>query len=286
MSGIPIYPTRGRGGGWQLIGGARTDLTGLTEGEVTSLLIGLAQSRDADPDRVAAVRKFMQAMPEPFRVGAQRVADATVSDVPWGELSDESIRPVVAILQRAIAAQAQVRFEYDGRRGQVSLERVPLIVGNRGARWYLLGAPALAGSEIADDGSLRTYRVDRISGLHILSQRGIAPVGFDGGQAWAQMVDRVEDLRGEVRAILLVQSWAVKALCDRFGVQARILEAEPDAVAEARTRIEVRAHRVDALAEQLAGWTSVAEVREPPEVRAALHELGAQLTAKYRGSAN
>lgn len=286
MSGVPIYPTRGRGGGWRLIGGARTDLTGLTEGEVTSLLIGLAQSRDADQDRVAAVRKFVQAMPEPFRVGAQRVADATMSDVPWGERSDESIRPMVGVLQRAIAARAQVRFEYDGRGGPVTLERVPLIVGNRGARWYLLGAPIVAGSETADGGGLRTYRVDRISELHILSQRGVAPVGFDRSQAWAQMVDRVEDLRGEVRAILLVQPWAVKALCDRFGVQARILEAGPDAAAEGRASIEVRAHRVDALAEQLAGWTSVAEVREPPEVRVALHQLGAQLIAKYRDGAN
>ena len=26
MSGVPLYSTAGRGGGWQLIGGARTDL--------------------------------------------------------------------------------------------------------------------------------------------------------------------------------------------------------------------------------------------------------------------
>ena len=55
MAGVPIYPTRGRGGGWRLIGGARTDLTGLTEGEVTALLVGLTQNRAAAPEHVAAI---------------------------------------------------------------------------------------------------------------------------------------------------------------------------------------------------------------------------------------
>ncbi|HNQ06189.1 MAG TPA: HTH domain-containing protein, partial [Tetrasphaera sp.] len=38
-SGIPVYPQAGRGGGWQLVGGARTDLTGLTAGEARSLFL-------------------------------------------------------------------------------------------------------------------------------------------------------------------------------------------------------------------------------------------------------
>src|SRR6266550_3482846 len=33
-AGIPVFPQPGRGGGWELIGGARTDLTGLTADEV------------------------------------------------------------------------------------------------------------------------------------------------------------------------------------------------------------------------------------------------------------
>ncbi|HWU29432.1 MAG TPA: WYL domain-containing protein, partial [Microbacterium sp.] len=138
MSGVPIYPTRGRGGGWRLIGGARTDLTGLTEGEVTSLLIGLTQSLGAEPERVAAVRKLVRAMPAPFREGAQRVADATVRDVPWGEVQPASVSETVTTLQRAIAARRQVRIQYEGAQGVVTRELVPLVVGSRGARWYLL----------------------------------------------------------------------------------------------------------------------------------------------------
>lgn len=279
MSGVPIFPTRGRGGGWRLIGGARTDLTGLTEGEVTSLLIGLAQNRDAMPERVAAMRKLMRAVPEPFREGAERVAAATVRDVPWGVEGEEAQRPVVSLLQRAVAARRRVRFEYDGATGATSVDLIPLVVGSRGARWYLLGAPPAAGSDLADADRLRTYRVDRMRAPEMLAEAGQVPPGFDVTAAWARMVERVESLRGEARAIVQVEPWAVRALCDRFGVQARVLDEGRGT--SGLTRVEVSAHRTDALAEQLAGWTTVAEVIEPAEVREALRLLGERIVARY-----
>ncbi|MFC4139686.1 MULTISPECIES: YafY family protein [unclassified Microbacterium] len=280
MSGVPIYPTRGRGGGWRLIGGARTDLTGLTEGEVTSLLIGLSQSGHADPERIAAVRKLVRAMPAPFREGAQRVAASTVRDAPWGEVADEAASTTVAALQRAIAGQRRVRLSYEGTRGSVEFDLVPLVIGSRGNRQYLLGAPAQEESDAADAERLRMYRIDRIRTVSVLPERGAAPDGFDVAAAWARMVERVEDLRGAVRAMVRVEPWAVRALQDRFGAQAFVLEAEPDE--NGRALLEVRAHRVDALAEQLVGWAGVAEAIGPPEVRAALRELGERITALYR----
>jgi predicted DNA-binding transcriptional regulator YafY len=30
MAGVPVYSQPGRGGGWELVGGAKTDLSGLT----------------------------------------------------------------------------------------------------------------------------------------------------------------------------------------------------------------------------------------------------------------
>ncbi|MBS1838135.1 MAG: HTH domain-containing protein, partial [Actinobacteria bacterium] len=37
MAGVPVYSKQGRGGGWQLLGGARTDLSGLTAREARAL---------------------------------------------------------------------------------------------------------------------------------------------------------------------------------------------------------------------------------------------------------
>ena len=36
-AGIPVYPQPGRGGGWSLVGGARTDLSGLSAPEAQAL---------------------------------------------------------------------------------------------------------------------------------------------------------------------------------------------------------------------------------------------------------
>lgn len=282
MAGVPIYPTRGRGGGWRLIGGARTDLTGLTEGEVTSLLIGLAQNGQADPQHVAATRKLLRAVPAPFREGAQRIAEATVRDVAWGEAADVDDPAKVALLQRAIGRRLRVRFDYAGSRGPSSAELVPLMVGSRGARWYLLGAAVSEGADVADEARLRTYRVDRIASLEILGAPGHPPAEFDAAAVWARMVERVEDLRGAVSAIVRVEPWAVRALCDRFGPQARLLDDGESLEENGRVRVEVSAHRADALAEQLAGWASVAEVVEPVEIREELRLLGERIAATYR----
>ncbi len=39
VAGVPVYAQPGRGGGWALVGGARTDLTGLTQGEAQALFL-------------------------------------------------------------------------------------------------------------------------------------------------------------------------------------------------------------------------------------------------------
>ena len=49
MSGVPLYSRQGRGGGWELIGGARTDLTGLTAAETRALFLVLGPTSPATP---------------------------------------------------------------------------------------------------------------------------------------------------------------------------------------------------------------------------------------------
>src|SRR6187399_1014933 len=60
-AGIPVYPQPGRGGGWSLVGGARTDLTGLTSSEAQALfrLVGPAASASLAPEIRSALRKLI-----------------------------------------------------------------------------------------------------------------------------------------------------------------------------------------------------------------------------------
>src|SRR5690348_13607422 len=86
-AGIPVYAERGRDGGFALVPGFTTDLTGLTHEEALALLT--AQSR-ATPDALglgsafaAAVRKVVAAMPESARRTATDAADRVLVDQDW-----------------------------------------------------------------------------------------------------------------------------------------------------------------------------------------------------------
>ena len=49
MAGIPVYSQAGRGGGWSLLGGSRTDLSGLTAAEARTLFLVAGPSASATP---------------------------------------------------------------------------------------------------------------------------------------------------------------------------------------------------------------------------------------------
>jgi predicted DNA-binding transcriptional regulator YafY len=71
LAGVPVYSSAGRGGGWALVGGARTDLTGLTAGEARALFLAAGPSTTGAPDVQAALRKLLGALPAPLRDGGQ-----------------------------------------------------------------------------------------------------------------------------------------------------------------------------------------------------------------------
>src|SRR5215467_11668140 len=80
MAGVPIYSQQGRGGGWRLAGGGKTDLSGLNAAEARALFLVAGPSSTATPELRAALRKLVRALPEPFRDAAQHAANAVVVD--------------------------------------------------------------------------------------------------------------------------------------------------------------------------------------------------------------
>ncbi|MGM7672054.1 helix-turn-helix transcriptional regulator [Microbacterium sp. A93] len=257
---------------------------------MTALLASLTQSSGSSPAREAAMRKVLRAMPQPFRESAQRIVSATMRGAAWGIADLAEIPDAVEALQRAIAEDRRITVTYAGRLGDSTSELVPLIIGSRGERWYLIAAPTLDGQDTADPVRVRTYRVDRILAVEVLRARGVAPDEFDRTRVWAQMVARVEDKRGAARAVVRVATSSAAAMQDKFGTLCRVVDSDvvidgeisvDRAPGDGTVRLEVRAQNIGALAEQLAGWSNVAEVIEPPEVRSALRELGAVITATY-----
>ncbi|MEP6479155.1 MAG: WYL domain-containing protein [Rhodoglobus sp.] len=267
-AGIPVYPQPGRNGGWQLLGGARTDLSGLTSVEARALFLLVGPAASVDPEAKSALRKLVRALPETFRADAQAAADAVLIDpAKWGEPARER-SPHVDALQAAIVERLRVRLTYAAW-DKDPVERLvdPLALVEKNERWYLLGAI---------DGAERTYRVDRITELETTDQPAVRPPEWDGSAAWERVVGEVRQQRAAAIATVVVATSAVPWLRERFGRES-VETLDED---ELTTTLRITAPTDTMLARGLAGWGADLLSVEPASVREELARLGAELVAR------
>jgi predicted DNA-binding transcriptional regulator YafY len=271
-AGIPVYPQAGRGGGWSLLGAARTDLSGLTAGEAQALFVLLGPSAGIVPEARSALRKLVRALPDPFRPDAEAAARAVVVDpAGWGKPGKDR-PPLVEPLQAAVVRRRKVRLVYAGRtaaaRGPSERLVDPWGLVDKDDVWYLV-AGTVSGQ--------RTFRLDRVVEAEVTDLAAERPDDFELAEAWQRVVDEVERRRSGASATVLVDPWLVRGLRLSFGRYLDVAGEEPDG----RVRATVAAQSTTAVAEQLAGWATLIEVVGPPDVVSELARIGAELVDRY-----
>lgn len=273
MSGIPVYPQPGRNGGWQLLGGARTDLSGLTADEARTLFMVAGPASTATPDAKAALRKLVQALPETFRADAEAAASSTVLDAAsWGSEVVRAPRHLDT-LRAAVVAGRQVRLTYSDRTRAESVRVIhPLGVVEKGSTWYLVADTA---------NGVRTFRIGRVRDVEVLDDDAVRPAGFDLAEAWAAIVDEVEAKRATCQAVVRLNRRAAEGLRMQFGPTTAILGPAPGPEGADLVDVAVGAPSDWMLAQQLAGWAPMAEVMGPDSVRDILADLGRRLVERY-----
>lgn len=266
-AGVPVYAQPGRGGGWQLLGGARTDLSGLTAGEAQALFLLAGPAASAAPEVRSALRKLVRALPGPFRAEAETAAGAVVVD-PAGWGARERERPaVVDVLQRAVVRRRKVRLDYLDRGRNPSRRLVePWGLVDKDDVWYLV-----AGTERGR----RTFRADRIVHAEVTAEPAARPADFALAAAWDEIVDEVERRRSLQAATVLLPTRLVPVLQQLFGRHCEVV----DELDDRRSRVRVAAPTPLMIAQILAGWGATVQVENPPEVRAELARLGRELVA-------
>jgi predicted DNA-binding transcriptional regulator YafY len=268
-AGVPVYPQPGRGGGWSLVGGARTDLTGLTSTEARALFLLAGPAAAVAPPVRSALRKLVRALPDTFRGDAQAAADAVVVDsTRWGDR--DRVRPaLVDTLQDAVVRRRKVSLEYENRTRQRTRRVVdPWGLVDKDDVWYLV-----AGTEKGQ----RTFRVDRIGEMTVTDAVAERPADFDLSHEWERVVDEVEQRRSLLSATVLISARLLPVLRDRFGRHCEPLETHDDG----RVRVRVAAPMALSIAQELAGWGALVEVLEPDSVKAELARLGSELVERY-----
>jgi predicted DNA-binding transcriptional regulator YafY len=270
MAGLPVYSKQGRNGGWQLLGGATTDLSGLTAAEARALFLVAGPASSATPQVKAALRKLMRALPEPFRTDAEAASAAVVVDPSaWGASSTRPDPPHLDALQHAVISGEQVELGYTAADGSATTRVIhPLGLAAKRDVWYL----------VADtDAGQRTFRVERVRSVTPTGEQVVRPDGFDLAAAWAEISAVVPERWDATRARGRAMPDAVQLLRWMFGSKVSLGPPEGDG----RIPFAVSGRDAWTLAGQLAGLGGRVEVSEPEAVIERLAELGAELVATY-----
>ena len=275
VAGLPVFARQGRNGGWQLAGGGRTDLSGLTAAEARALFLVAGPSSTATPAVRAALRKLTRALPESMRASAEAASRALIVEPGgWDHVAVQRMPPPhLDAVQTAVVEGTQIVLGYVGREGASTTRTVhPLGIAAKGSRWYLLANT---------DAGMRTFRLDRVTSVEPTGDPVVRPEGFDLEQAWREVATAVDEKRMPLRARALVDPDAVDVVRWVLGTQVRIGPPGPDG----RIEVELRGHHVYALAGQIAGFGSGMEVLEPDELRERLAVIGAELSQTYEPKA-
>ncbi|MFF1413185.1 helix-turn-helix transcriptional regulator [Streptomyces sp. NPDC058289] len=302
-SGIPVHADRGPAGGFRLVDGYRTRLTGLTDVQAGSLFLagapGPARDLGLGADLTAAQLKLEAALPAQLADRARRIQQRFHLDAPaW--FRDADPVPHLAQIAEAVWEQRILKTHYRRWTGAVHRALWPLGLVLKGGIWYLVaraaepdaedqpveteveveGPPTAPGKA---DSAVRTYRVGRFLAVDTPGERFERPEGFELAAYWEESARRLEAATRRQTAVVRLSPRARRLLPMWFGaagVRALATAGPPDA--EGWVGVELAVESGSVAVGDLLRLGAEAEVLGPPELRGALADAVAELAGRYR----
>ena len=281
-SGVPLYGDRGPAGGYQLLDGYRTRLTGLTADEAASLFLagmpGQAAELGLGAVLATAQLKLLAALPPELRSGAGRIRERFHLDAP-GWYADAEQPEYLAAVADAVWSQHTIRVHYRRWGGEVDRTLEPLGLVLKGGVWYLVASVSEQPRT-----KLRTYRVSRILALEPLEDRFERPEQFDLAAFWESWSEEFLErrYRGEVMIRLSPHGLKLLLVLSDPMTARRIEESAqpPDAEGWVQVTVPVESPRYAEV--ELLRLGADAEVLAPPELRAQIAETASSLARLYQ----
>ncbi len=277
-AGIPVYAERGRHGGFALLPGFQTDLTGLNHDEALALLIAGsrrgAQAFGLGTALAAAMLKVVDALPENYRDTAASVAERLLIDPATDLLSrrqgaDDVPAAIVAEVRRAVFAGHKLRIHYAAVDREPTWRTVdPIGLVTVREQGYLLATRS---------GEDRTYRLSRILAAEELDEPAERPPRVDLDRAWQERSTRFRTGGDQVVVSVRLDPGRREELA---GTALAVLSEEVEV--DGRLRLEVTfqdsRHAVWAI------WQlgTSAEALAPPWLRTALHDRATTIATRYQ----
>jgi predicted DNA-binding transcriptional regulator YafY len=179
LAGVPVYSDRGALGGYRLVDGYRTRLTGLTIEEADALFLagipGPAAELGLGSAVAAAQLKVLAALPTELSVRVANLKERFHLDAPNWFHGQESV-PFLAVVASAVWEDRRLRVRYMRWKGETTRTISPLGLILKAGLWYLVAESA---------NRVRIYRVARILSLIELDEHFERDPSFDLAAYWA-----------------------------------------------------------------------------------------------------
>jgi predicted DNA-binding transcriptional regulator YafY len=275
-----VYADRGRAGGYRLIGGYRTRLTGLHRGEAEALFLsgvpGALREMGLEDAASAARLKVSAALLPSLRDASRTAAQRFHLDAP-GWFKEPETPPLLPVVADAVWDDRRVTARY--RRGEAEVERrlEPYGLVLKAGVWYLC-------ARVADAGGFRTYRIDRFTAVESGEDRFVRDEEFDLPAYWEEQAERFARslLRAEV--VVRLSERGVRALpyaVDPLSARESLATAgEPDP--RGRVTVTLRVESEEVAHTQLAALGPEVEVLSPASLRKRFADDARRLAELYR----
>lgn len=278
-AGVPLYGDAGPSGGYQLLDGYRTRLTGLTAQEAESLFLAGLPGAAADlglGDAVSAAQlKLMAALPSSMRDRASHMATRFHLDAPaW--YYDPERSPFLGLVADAVWRERLLEVSYRRWRAPEDVTRVlrPLGLVLKAGRWYLVA-----------QGSTRisTYRVSQIQAAAVLDESFERPAGFDLAAHWVASLEEFQSRQYTGSAVIRLSARGWESFSSNvLPVVARA--AEESAVDDGEgVRVTIPIESLGHATGMLLRMGGEVEVLEPEELREQVTAAVRALASIYLG---
>ncbi|WP_189540637.1 helix-turn-helix transcriptional regulator [Streptomyces gelaticus] len=279
-AGVPVYADRGRAGGYRLVGGYRTRLTGLARDEAEALFLSGLPSALREmglEDAASAARlKVSAALLPSLRDASESAGRRFHLDAPgwYQEPVTPELLPAVA---EAVWDDRIVRAHYrrGGGDGEVEREMAPHGLVLKAGVWYVC-------ARVGDD--FRVYRIDRFSAVTVSGERFERDERFDLPGFWEERA--AQFARSLLRTVVTVRvsPEGVRRLphvMDRSAVR-EALEAAGPPDAEGWLTVTLPVESDEVAHSQLLSLGPESEVLEPAALRGRFAAAAERLRELYR----
>ncbi|WP_308164193.1 helix-turn-helix transcriptional regulator [Nonomuraea sediminis] len=278
-AGIPLYGDAGPNGGYQLLDGYRTRLTGLTGDEAESLFLaalpGPAAELGLGAVVAAAQLKLMAALPVELRDRAGRIQERFHLDAPSWYRDPEPVTHLPAVADAVWDSHAiQIRYRRWREPEEVERRLEPYGLVLKAGRWYVV---ARCGEQI------RTYRVSQILALHPLPSRFTRPASFSLAGFWRAYTEEFEASLRRGQACVRLSPAGFERLGHLMtpGVvsAAAASASEPDEAGWVRVTVPIES--VSHATGEFLRLGGEMEILSPPELRESVAAAAAEIARRH-----